>query len=88
VQVDADVPPEERMMLLGLQAAVRPVEGDTEAERETVPAKPFTLASWTVTVEVEPVLKLAEELLVVIVKSGEPGGGGGGTLLSFQAVRG
>jgi len=73
VQVELAVPPEDNARLAGLHATPRPVDGDAETERITVPAKPLMLAACIVEDEFCPVLKLREELLVEREKSGERG---------------
>jgi len=45
VQVELAVPPEDSARLVGLQPTPRPVNGDVDTERATVPAKPLTLST-------------------------------------------
>jgi hypothetical protein len=66
----ADVVVVERATLVGLRAQVRPVEGDTVADRETVPVKPFTAAIVIVDVPGEPTTAETVEGLALTVKSG------------------
>ncbi len=44
MRVEDPVPPEERLTLVGLREAVRPEEGETDAERATLPEKVLRLA--------------------------------------------
>jgi hypothetical protein len=55
--------------LVGLNVQVRPVDGDTIAERATAPLKPFTAVTVIVEVAVPPTLIDAEVGLALIVKS-------------------
>jgi hypothetical protein len=73
VHVELEVAPGDRTRLLGLHATARPVEGDADAERSTVPAKLLMLKTWTDEEAVVPELKLTEEVLVEIEKSGVRG---------------
>jgi len=53
VSVDVPVPPLVRVMLEGLRDALRP-EGETFADRETVPVKPLRLVKVMVETAEEP----------------------------------
>ena len=53
VSVDVPVPPDVRVMLVGLSEAVVP-EGEVDVARLTVPAKPLRLVRVTVDVVAEP----------------------------------
>ncbi len=53
VRVEAPVPPEERVMSVAVKEVVGP-EGDTPAEMDTVPEKPFRLVNVTVDVTEPP----------------------------------
>ncbi len=65
---DAD-PPDERVTLVGLTVAARP-EGETEANKNTVPEKLLRLARLTVEVADEPTGTLKLLGFAVRVKSG------------------
>lgn len=67
VHVEDPEPPE---MLEGLQLAARPVEGEVEDERLTVPLKPFSEDTVAVKEPVEPELKVTLEGLEDRLKSG------------------
>ena len=54
VRVELPAPPEVSVTLVGLREAVRP-EGATVETRETVPANPFTLVTFTLLVLARPV---------------------------------
>ena len=73
VKVEVAVPPLDTLRLVGLSEAVSPV-GETLAERETVPEKPYRLV--TVTVEVLAMPDFAAGLagLVDTLKLGGFGG--------------
>jgi len=53
VRVEDPDPPDVRLTLVGFREAVRP-EGDTDAERDTVPEKLFRLARLMTEVPDEP----------------------------------
>jgi hypothetical protein len=67
VQLRIDDP--ELAMLVGFKAHARPVEGETDEVRVTVPLKPFNAATVIVEVGVEPMRAVMLVGLEVIVKS-------------------
>ena len=58
--------PEARESVLGVQDTVRPIDGDTDSVRETLPAKPARLVTVIVEVALEPVWKPTVEGLAEI----------------------
>ena len=65
MQVEEPDPPE---MLVGLQLTLSP-EGEAEAERVTVPVKPFCPDTITLNVPVDPAVNVTLEGVVEILKS-------------------
>ncbi len=70
LQFDVADPPEVNVKLVGVQEAVRPVEGVTVLDRVSDPVKPFRLVSVTVDAPDEPTGKVTVEGLAVTLKSG------------------
>ena len=68
LHLDDPEPPE---MLLGLQLTARPLEGEVEVERFTVPAKPFCDETVTLKEPLSPDLKVTLDGAAERVKSGD-----------------
>lgn len=66
MHVEDPDPPE---MLVGLQPTLSPVEGEAEAERVTVPVKPFCPDTIALTVPVDPAVNETLDGVVEILKS-------------------
>ncbi len=65
---DAEVAFGERAKLVGLHTTVRPDEGETEAERETVPVNPLSPLRVAVDAAEDPEDMVREVRFVAIVK--------------------
>jgi hypothetical protein len=66
VHAEEPDPPE---MVVGLQPTMSPLEGEAEAERVTVPVKPFCPDTTTLNVPVDPAVKETLDGVVEIPKS-------------------